>query len=70
MSVNEPRRIVRRREPMFNAPVVVLGLIAVLIGVYAAYNWAPEAIQNRIVLPSSSNIGVQTVMSGRCVPPL
>ena len=32
MSANEPRRIARRREPMFNAPVVVLGLIAVLIG--------------------------------------
>ena len=32
MSANESRRIARRREPMFNAPVVVLGLIAVLIG--------------------------------------
>jgi membrane associated rhomboid family serine protease len=49
MSANQPRRIVRRREPMFNAPVVVLGLIAVLIGIYAAYNWAPEAIQDRVI---------------------
>ncbi len=49
MSANEPRRIARRREPMFNAPAVVLGLIAVLIGIYAAYNWAPEAIQDRII---------------------
>jgi membrane associated rhomboid family serine protease len=49
MSRNEPRRIVRRREPMFNAPVVVLGLIAVLIGIYAAYNWAPEGVQDRII---------------------
>jgi membrane associated rhomboid family serine protease len=49
MSANEPRRIVRRREPMFNAPVVVLGLIAVLIGIYAAFNWAPEAIQDRVI---------------------
>ena len=49
MNANEPRRIARRREPMFNAPVVVLGLIAVLIGVYAAFNWAPVAIQDRII---------------------
>jgi membrane associated rhomboid family serine protease len=49
MSASEPRRIVRRREPMFNAPIVVLGLIAVLIGVYAAFNWAPVPIQDRII---------------------
>lgn len=49
MSANEPRRIVRRREPMFDAPVVVLGLIVVLIAIYAAFNWAPEAIQDRII---------------------
>ena len=64
MSVNEPRRIVRRREPMFNAPVVVLGLIAVLIGVYAAYNWAPQAIQDRIIrdyafIPGRLTIAIQ-----------
>src|SRR5665213_2179096 len=49
MSANEPRRIARRREPMFDAPIVVLGLIAVLIGIYAAFNWAPVAIQDRII---------------------
>jgi len=49
MSATESRRIARRREPMFNAPIVVLGLIAVLIGVYAAFNWAPVAIQDRII---------------------
>jgi membrane associated rhomboid family serine protease len=49
MSANEPRRIARRREPMFNAPIVVLGLIAVLIGIYAAFNWAPVAIQDRVI---------------------
>lgn len=49
MSANEPRRIARRPEPMFNAPVVVLGLIAVLIAIYAAFNWAPAAIQDQIV---------------------
>ena len=49
MSVNETRRIVRRREPMFNAPIVVLGLIAVLIGIYAAFNWAPVATQDNVI---------------------
>ena len=32
--------------------------------------WPREATQNRIVSPCSSKTGVQTVMSGRCVPPL
>ena len=49
MSANEPRRIARRREPMFNAPIVVLGLIAVLIGIFAAFNWAPEVVQDRVI---------------------
>jgi membrane associated rhomboid family serine protease len=49
MSANEPRRIARRGEPMFNAPVVVLGLIAVLIGIYAAFNWAPEPIRDSVI---------------------
>jgi membrane associated rhomboid family serine protease len=63
MSANEPRRIARRREPMFDAPVVVLGLIAVLIGIYAAFNWAPVAIQDRIIrdyafIPGRLTIGI------------
>jgi membrane associated rhomboid family serine protease len=49
MSANEPRRIARRGEPMFNAPVVVLGLIALLIGIYAAFNWAPEPTQDSVI---------------------
>jgi membrane associated rhomboid family serine protease len=49
MSANEPRRVAGRREPMFNAPAVVLGLAAVLIAIYAAYNRAPEAIQDGIL---------------------
>src|ERR1700761_4118907 len=49
MSANEPRRIVRRSEPMFNAPVVVLALIAVLIGIYAAFTWAPAMVQDRVI---------------------
>ena len=38
-----------RREPMFNAPVVVLGLIAVLLAIHAVFNWAPYAIQDRVI---------------------
>lgn len=34
---------------MFNAPVVVLGLIAVLVGLYAAFDWASVAVQDRII---------------------
>ena len=49
MNANEPRGIARRREPMFNAPVVVVGLIAILIGIFAAYDWAREPIQDRII---------------------
>ena len=49
MSANEPRRVARRREPMFNAPVVVLGLIALLLAIHALVSWAPDAIQDRIV---------------------
>ncbi len=32
--------------------------------------WPREATQNRMVFFLSSNTGVHTVMSGRCVPPL
>jgi membrane associated rhomboid family serine protease len=49
MSVEDPRRIARRREPMFNAPLVVLGLIAVLVAIFAVYDWAPAAFQDRII---------------------
>jgi membrane associated rhomboid family serine protease len=49
MSVIEPRRIGRRREPMFNAPLVVLGLVAILIAIQAVLNWAPDAIQDSVV---------------------
>jgi membrane associated rhomboid family serine protease len=63
MIANEPRRIARRREPMFNAPRVVLGLVAILIGIYAAYNWAPEAVQDKVVrdyafIPGRLTIGL------------
>ncbi len=49
MSVFEPRRVAGRREPMFNAPFVVLALIVVLIAIEAAMNWAPELFQDAVV---------------------
>jgi len=49
MSFIEPRRIARRREPMFNAPLVVVGLIVLLIAIQAALNWAPYTVQNTVV---------------------
>ena len=49
MSVIEPRTIARRREPMFNAPLVVLGLIVILIAIQAAFSWAPDAVQDGVV---------------------
>ena len=48
MSVIEPRTVARS-EPMFNAPLVVLGLIAILIAIHAAFAWAPDAVQDRVV---------------------
>jgi membrane associated rhomboid family serine protease len=49
MNVTEPRRIARRSEPMFNAPLVVLGLIAVLIAIQAAMSWVPHSIHDGVV---------------------
>jgi membrane associated rhomboid family serine protease len=49
MSFIEPRRIARRREPMFNAPLVVIGLIVILIAIQAALNWAPYAVQDTVI---------------------
>jgi len=49
MSAKEPRGVARRREPMFNAPTVVVVLIIVLLAIHAALSWAPDAIQDRVV---------------------
>jgi membrane associated rhomboid family serine protease len=49
MSVIEPRRIARRAEPMFNAPLVVISLIVVLIAIEAAMNFAPDAVQDWVI---------------------
>jgi membrane associated rhomboid family serine protease len=63
MNANEQRGFARRREPMFNAPVVVLGLIAILIGIYVAFNWVPEPVQDRVIhdyafIPARLTIGL------------
>ena len=49
MSANEPRAAARRREPMFNAPAVVVVLIVVLLAIHAALSSAPDAIQDRVI---------------------
>jgi membrane associated rhomboid family serine protease len=49
MSLIEPRRIARRREPMFNAPLVVIGLVVILIAIQAALNWAPYSVQDTVI---------------------
>jgi membrane associated rhomboid family serine protease len=49
MSTNDPRGVRRRREPMFNAPAVVLGLIVALLAIHAALSSAPDAIQDRVI---------------------
>ncbi len=49
MSAIEPRGVRRRSERMFNAPAVVVVLVVVLLAIHAALNWAPDAIQDRVV---------------------
>ena len=49
MSAIEPRGVRRRRERMFNAPAVVVVLVVVLLAIHAVLNWAPDAIQDRVV---------------------
>jgi membrane associated rhomboid family serine protease len=49
MSVFGPRNVARRREPMFNAPFVVLGLIVILVAIEAAFNWAPNTVQDGVI---------------------
>jgi membrane associated rhomboid family serine protease len=49
MSANAPRGIARRREPMFNAPAVVVVLIIVLLAIHASLSWAPDATQDTVI---------------------
>ena len=37
------------REPVFNAPAVVVGLAALLVGLYAVFSWAAPETQDKIV---------------------
>jgi membrane associated rhomboid family serine protease len=49
MNADEPQRVTLRREPMFNAPAVVVVLTVVLLAIHAALNWAPDSVQDRVV---------------------
>ncbi len=49
MSGIESRGFRRRREPLFDAPPVVIGLVVVLLGIHAAYTWAPDGVQDKII---------------------
>jgi membrane associated rhomboid family serine protease len=49
MSAIDPRGAGRLREPMFNAPAVVVVLIVVLLAIHAAVSWAPDTFQDRVV---------------------
>lgn len=49
MSVNKPRAVARRPEPIFNAPAVVLGLVLFLFAIQAAFHWAPDPLQTWII---------------------
>ncbi len=48
MSSTEPRTL-PRREPMFNAPAVVIALALLFVAIYAAFAWAPPAIQDLVI---------------------
>jgi|SRR5271166_2862460 len=48
MSSTEPRTL-PRREPMFNAPAVVIALALLFVAIYAAFAWAPAAIQDLVI---------------------
>ncbi len=38
-----------RREPMFNAPPVVIGLAALLVVIYALFSWASPQVQDAVI---------------------
>jgi membrane associated rhomboid family serine protease len=44
-----PGKAARRREPIFNAPPIVIGLAALLIAFYAAYSWARPEMQDAVI---------------------
>lgn len=44
-----PDNAAPRREPIFNAPPVVVGLALLLIGLYALFSWARPEMQDAII---------------------
>jgi membrane associated rhomboid family serine protease len=49
MNGDEPHRVTLRREPMFNAPAVVIILTVILLAIQAALNSAPDSVQDRVI---------------------
>jgi membrane associated rhomboid family serine protease len=49
MDGNEPSNPPPRREPMFNAPAVVVVLAVLFIAIFAAFSWARPTIQNLVI---------------------
>ena len=49
MGATEPRASARRREPIINAPAVVVVLVLVLLAIQAGLGWAPPAIQDKVI---------------------
>ena len=49
MNAIEPPGPARRREPIFDVPGVVVALAVVFLAIYAAFDWAPDAIQDAIL---------------------
>src|SRR5260370_13960906 len=49
MNAIGPRSLVRRREPMFNVPAVVVVLALLFLAIYAAFDRAPATVQDAVV---------------------
>src|SRR5262249_19254753 len=49
MNVVEPRRLGRRREPIFNIPAVVIALGLLFLAIYGLVDRAPAAIQDAVI---------------------
>jgi Rhomboid family len=49
MNAIEPPSPARRREPIFDVPGVVVALAVVFLAIYAAFDWAPDTIQDAIL---------------------
>ena len=49
MHPNDPATWPPHREPVFNAPAVIVVLAVLLVAIYAALQWAPPALQETII---------------------